>query len=295
MDKDQFTTDLIALFRRATKVFESFYKERGSIGKRIRVYEAESESALSAREKTVVDFRASLAFIADELKKTKEYNEFKNLLLSDERVSDSINCMVGYHGGVLRLTDEDLIMSMNLKLFECHQGTMEKEAEEIYNQLVSFYERDRVTVRSVIYLENVDFGKQTVKVDRDIALRKLSRDNSVKLLNEDIVFEKRYGFSSMTHMRGVKSLIDFRFEQERLTVPYSKMDAYKPQQSKDPEVFDRVFRFLDALRTMTETEVSCSPMYICRMYSPFDFWMDFRQLPQHPSSFAPKVVVSEDQ
>jgi len=294
MNKDQFKKSLIGLFVKSRDIFNEMYKNRPPFGMTKEVYTIENKGTISRRGDEIIDLHISLSLIEEQLVKIDEFKKFRNLLLEDEEIKSSINCMVGFGRGLLRYTDNQLILRILQILFETSENEWQAKIERIYDNISTFYMNKKVENKGRVFLENVSLNALTGQIDKDIIIRGLSQEDIVKLLNSDRIFEKRYGFGPYHPMRDATSLVEFHFEEKRICVPYEETKNFIYDSEKDYDVINRVFRFLDSLRILSDSTISTSPVYTYHKYTPFDEAIEPTMLPESPTRLYPYITLTED-
>jgi hypothetical protein len=294
MDKDKFTTSLIALHNKSKDFVKQKFEHRSALRIRKPHYKTIDTVGITMEECEVDYFPITLQIVADELKDIAEFTEFKTLLMKHDGIRSSINCMVEVPGGLRRFSDEDLVMAILRILFESTADNQESKIRDIYEKVTRFYETNRITNEGRLVLENVDLGSSHIQIDKDITAMTLRLAEIVQLLNTDHLFERRYGFSSRSPIVPLKSIVQFSFDQPRVTVPYDKTDQFQFVVKEPPEVIARVSKFLDALRILSENAIATSPIYTYHKYSPFDDWPNECDLLDSPRKPPPVIKLADD-
>lgn len=292
-DRTDFKDKLAALVNKCQALLDEAFKDRPLFKKTKLVYVAEDSVSFSRKEEEVTDFDLSLMVLADRIESTDEFTEFRDIILGDEEISKSINSMVACGGALRRYTDENLVMTTLQVLLETSPKQRQEQINSIRERISGFYGDEKIENRGQVVLENVSLGRASVEIEEGIVLRNLSMEDMMGLLNSHPVLGGRYGFDSRSPLLGPASIIDFSFEEERVSVPDSETDSFHLRQREDPPVIQSVLRLLDAMRIVSDTAISVSPLYIYYHYSPFDEHVDSRIVPDSPRNRQPQTILPD--
>ena len=292
-DTTRFKDKLAALLNKSQALLNEAYKDRPLLKKTKLVYVAEDAASCSRKREEVTDFDLSLFVLPDRIESMDEFTEFRDLILGDEEISKSINCMLACGNALHGYTDENLVMTILRVLLETSPEQREGQTHSICERISGFYGDEKIENRGQVVLENVSLGRASVEIDEGIVLKNLSMEDMMGLLNSHPVLEGRYGFEARSPLLRPASIIDFSFEEERVSVPYSETDSFHQRQREDPPVIQSVLRLLDAMRIVSDTPISVSPLYTYCRYSPFDEYVDSRIVPESPRNRQPQTILPD--